>query len=112
MSILNPSIPPSCKKGFLGVRTSRKALPIHLASCSVSEHCCEKKILLKNAISTYSRRKKEEGRRKKEEGRRKKEEAVIAMVLAIKKVLTVLAVAIIPPIPKVLPTMRSLSFLF
>ncbi|MEG4207589.1 sugar ABC transporter ATP-binding protein, partial [Microcoleus sp. Pol7_A1] len=40
------------------------------------------------------RRKKEEGRRKKEEGRRKKEEAVIAMVSAIKNVLTVLAVAI------------------
>jgi hypothetical protein len=38
---------------------------------------------------TYSRRKKEEGRRKKEEGRRKKEEAVIAMVSAIKNVLTV-----------------------
>jgi len=37
---------------------------------------------------------KEEGRRKKEEGRRKKEEAVIAMVSAIKNVLTVLAVAI------------------
>ncbi len=36
----------------------------------------------------------EEGRRKKEEGRRKKEEAVIAMVSAIKNVLTVLAVAI------------------
>jgi hypothetical protein len=36
----------------------------------------------------------EEGRRKKEEGRRKKEEAVIAMVLAVKNVLTVLAVAI------------------
>jgi uncharacterized protein YfeS len=35
-----------------------------------------------------------EGRRKKEEGRRKKEEAVIAMVLAVKNVLTVLAVAI------------------
>ncbi len=35
------------------------------------------------------RRKKEEGRRKKEEGRRKKEEAVIAMVSAIKNVLTV-----------------------
>ena len=35
-----------------------------------------------------------EGRRKKEEGRRKKEEAVIAMVSAIKNVLTVLAVAI------------------
>jgi len=33
-------------------------------------------------------------RRKKEEGRRKKEEAVIAMVSAIKNVLTVLAVAI------------------
>jgi hypothetical protein len=33
-------------------------------------------------------------RRKKEEGRRKKEEAVIAMVLAVKNVLTVLAVAI------------------
>ena len=40
------------------------------------------------------RRKKEEGRRKKEEGRRKKEEAVIAMVSAIKNVLTVSAVAI------------------
>ncbi|MEG4291047.1 hypothetical protein Q5692_20700 [Microcoleus sp. C2C3] len=39
------------------------------------------------------RRKKEEGRRKKEEGRRKKEEGVIAMVSAIKNVLTVLAVA-------------------
>ena len=38
------------------------------------------------------RRKKEEGRRKKEEGRRKKEEALIAMVLAVKNVLTVLAV--------------------
>jgi hypothetical protein len=35
-----------------------------------------------------------EGRRKKEEGRRKKEEAVIAMVLAVKNVLTVFAVAI------------------
>ncbi|MEG3988796.1 hypothetical protein QUA13_16870 [Microcoleus sp. S28C3] len=35
-----------------------------------------------------------EGRRKKEVGRRKKEEAVIAMVSAIKNVLTVLAVAI------------------
>ena len=34
-------------------------------------------------------------RRKKEEGRRKKEEALIAMVSAIKNVLTVLAVAII-----------------
>jgi hypothetical protein len=33
-------------------------------------------------------------RRKKEQGRRKKEEAVIAMVSAIKNVLTVLAVAI------------------
>jgi hypothetical protein len=33
-------------------------------------------------------------RRKKEEGRRKKEEAVIAMVSAVKNVLTVLAVAI------------------
>ena len=33
-------------------------------------------------------------RRKKEEGRRKKEEAVIAMVLAVKNFLTVLAVAI------------------
>ena len=42
----------------------------------------------------YSRRKKEEGRRKKEEGRRKKEEGVIAMVSAIKNVLTVLAVAL------------------
>jgi hypothetical protein len=42
----------------------------------------------------YSRRKKEEGRRKKEERRRKKEEAVIAMVSAVKNVLTVLAVAI------------------
>ena len=51
-----------CKKRFLGVRTSRKALLIHLASYSVSEHSCEIKILLKNAISTYSRRKKEEGR--------------------------------------------------
>jgi hypothetical protein len=40
------------------------------------------------------RRKKEEGRRKKEEGRRKKKEAVIAMVSAIKNVLTVCAVAI------------------
>ena len=34
--------------------------------------------------------------RKKEEGRRKKEKAVIAMVSAIKNVLTVLAVAIDP----------------
>jgi hypothetical protein len=33
-------------------------------------------------------------RRKKEEGRRKKEEAAIAMVSAIKNVLTVLAVGI------------------
>jgi hypothetical protein len=33
-------------------------------------------------------------RRKKEEGRRKKEEALIAMVSAIKNILTVLAVAI------------------
>jgi hypothetical protein len=41
-------------------------------------------------------------RRKKEEGRRKKEEAVIAMVSAIKNVLTVLAVAIsIRPLAKV-----------
>ena len=35
-----------------------------------------------------------EGRRKKEEGRRKKEKAVIAIVSAIKNVLTVLAVGI------------------
>ena len=52
------------------------------------------------------RRKKEEGRRKKEEGeekeegrgrrkrKRKKEESIIAMVLAVKNVLTVWAVAI------------------
>jgi hypothetical protein len=39
-------------------------------------------------------RKSSYSRRKKEEGRRKKEEAVIAMVSAIKNVLTVLAVAI------------------
>ena len=87
MSILKQSIPQSCKKRFLGVRTSRKALPIHLASCSDSKHSCEIKILLKNAISTYSRS-------PMEVGRRKKEEAVIAMVSAIKNVLTVLAVAI------------------
>jgi hypothetical protein len=40
------------------------------------------------------RRKKEEGRSPMEVGRRKKEEAVIAMVSAIKNVLTVLAVGI------------------
>ena len=40
------------KKRFLGVRMSRKALPIHLASRAHSEHSCEIKILLKNAIST------------------------------------------------------------
>jgi hypothetical protein len=87
MLILNPSIPLECKKRFLGVRTSRKALPIDLASCSGSEHSCERKILLKNAILTYSRS-------PMEVGRRKKEEAAIPMVSAIKNVLTVLAVAI------------------
>jgi hypothetical protein len=40
------------------------------------------------------RRKKEEGRSPMEVGRRKKEEAAIAMVSAIKNVLTVLAVGI------------------
>jgi hypothetical protein len=38
-----------------------------------------------------------EGRRKKEEGRRKKEETIKSMVWAIKKVLTLLAVAIYLP---------------
>jgi len=48
----------------------------------------------KRAISILILLLKFYSRRKKEEGRRKKEEAVIAMVSAIKNVLTVLAVAI------------------